>query len=1141
MPSATLPSGTVTFAFSDIEGSTALLKELGAPVYGELLERHNELVCSALGGAGGIEIGRQGDSFFFVFGSAAAAIEGAVETQRALAREKWRDGAQIRVRMGLHTGEATLSGEGYVGIAVHQAARVGAVGHGGQVLLSRTTADVAASSLPADVELLELGAARLRGLDRPEILYQLVIEGLPSRFPPLSRPDAALATLSDGPPLLEREAELAAIQAFVESARSGVGRLLAIEARPGMGKTRLVTEARAVAAAAGFDVLGARGGELEHEFAYGIVRQLFEPVLARPDDRVELLSGAAELAATLFDESKLAYALGQDADVSFAMLHGLYWLAANAALRRPTLLAIDDLQWADAPSLRWLSYLVRRLEGLPLLVIAGTRPPEQSRETETLTELLADPTTVIVRPSALSVDAVVELARQSFGQEPELVFARACHDTTGGNPLFVRALLDTLAAERIEPTAAQAARVREIGPEAVSRAVALRLSRLPDGAATLARSLAILGDGTQLDHAAALAGLEGVAASDAVTALARADLLRLETSLEFVHPVVRAAVYERIPPSERPLEHRRAAAVLAGRGCAPEQVAAHLLLTPPAGDDAVVGTLREAAARALRSGAPEAAVEYLLRALDESTAAESRTAVLIDLGFAERRLDTAAAAAHLGQAIEGVADPRRRAEVALEWGRCLMRSNEHRQAVPVYRDEIARLGDSEPALRDLLVGELVSASWWEPELNPIAIETITSVDIEALAPGMGRDVLTSELGYYEARHGTNRERAAELARASWTPRLIESEGTVALFYTGFTFTVAGYTDDAKRFFAESLAAARRRGDLVTVVGLLVFRGLLETELGDLAAADTDLAEAHEIGLLSRMQAALPYHTSFWADVLIELGRLDEAESLLAASGFDGELPESAHVFFVRRARGRLRLAQHDLVGAVTEFLALGDSMALYSSYNPAFLAWRSLAAPALSALGRQEDALALAREELGLARAWGAPRTVGIALRALGLVEGGRSGEKLLREAVEVLAASPAHLEHARSLVELGAALRRGNRRSDARNFLRQGLELAHRCGAAPLAERAQAELAATGARPRRLVLSGIDALTPSERRVAQLAADNLTNKEIAQALFVTTKTVEVHLSNVYRKLEIPSRAQLGKALALGEPAAALA
>jgi DNA-binding CsgD family transcriptional regulator len=201
--------------------------------------------------------------------------------------------------------------------------------------------------------------------------------------------------------------------------------------------------------------------------------------------------------------------------------------------------------------------------------------------------------------------------------------------------------------------------------------------------------------------------------------------------------------------------------------------------------------------------------------------------------------------------------------------------------------------------------------------------------------------------------------------------------------------------------------------------------------------------------------------------------------------------------------------------------------------------WRSWAAEGLRLLDRNEEARALAEEELKLARRWGDPHAIGAALRVLGLVEGGTAGIGLLHEAVEVLAGSEARLERARALVDLGAALRRANQRTEARERLREGVDLAGRVGALGLAERGNEEIAATGARPRKVLRTGLDALTASERRVAQLAAEGMTNKEIAQTLFVTMKTVEVHLTSAYRKLEISSRVQLDKALLTPEPSPA--
>jgi DNA-binding CsgD family transcriptional regulator len=275
-----------------------------------------------------------------------------------------------------------------------------------------------------------------------------------------------------------------------------------------------------------------------------------------------------------------------------------------------------------------------------------------------------------------------------------------------------------------------------------------------------------------------------------------------------------------------------------------------------------------------------------------------------------------------------------------------------------------------------------------------------------------------------------------------------------------------------------------------------------------------------------------YSHAFRAELAMERGDLDAAEAFVAASELPDKVAPNGHLTFFQLARGRLRLEQHRHDEAVRELRSLGRNMEALRIDNSAFYDWRPYLALALHAAGKRDEALPVALEALDRARAWGAPQSIGAALRTFGLVEGGPSGEKLLREAVSVLEDSQWRLEYAKALVELGAALRRGNQRSDAREYLRQGLELAYKLGAAGLGERAQTELAATGARPRRLMLSGIESLTPSERRVAEMAAENMTNKDIAQALFVTPKTVEVHLSSVYRKLEISSRAQLPDALA---------
>jgi DNA-binding CsgD family transcriptional regulator len=199
--------------------------------------------------------------------------------------------------------------------------------------------------------------------------------------------------------------------------------------------------------------------------------------------------------------------------------------------------------------------------------------------------------------------------------------------------------------------------------------------------------------------------------------------------------------------------------------------------------------------------------------------------------------------------------------------------------------------------------------------------------------------------------------------------------------------------------------------------------------------------------------------------------------------------------------------------------------------GPGRLSWRETSALLRNQLGEHDRAVEIANAALSAARSFGAARALGIALRTDALVAALDRVDEL-REAVEILEKSEARLEHARTLVELGAALRRTGYRADARDPLRTGLDLADQCGARPLASRAIQELTATGARPRRRRAAGRDALTPSERRVATMAASGFTNREIAQSLYISLKTVEMHLSRVYRKLDISSRGQITDALA---------
>ena len=312
---------------------------------------------------------------------------------------------------------------------------------------------------------------------------------------------------------------------------------------------------------------------------------------------------------------------------------------------------------------------------------------------------------------------------------------------------------------------------------------------------------------------------------------------------------------------------------------------------------------------------------------------------------------------------------------------------------------------------------------------------------------------------------------------------------------------------------------------------LLWRGRCQALRGELTRALTDLRESLDLAREHHVDVALPYTTGFLADALLDTGEVSAAQEVIEALGLPEALPPTQHLIFFRLARARTRIAAADPELGVDELREAGELCRLVPSDNPAWVPWRRLAVEGLRKLDRLDDARALADEELAIARHWGAAHATGASLRAAAACASGTEAVPLLEEAVTLLRPSAARLELARALVDLGAALRRANRRSDARAMLRRGVELAQRLGAVELAARGNVEIAATGARPRKLTPGGRDALTASERRIAQLAAAGRSNKAIAQELFVTVKTVELHLSNSYRKLDITSRNELAAAL----------
>ena len=504
---------------------------------------------------------------------------------------------------------------------------------------------------------------------------------------------------------LERSEELAAISSRIEAASADDGGLVLIEGPPGIGKTRLLDDG-AARASSSFDVLRARGDELEQELPFGMVRQLFEARLNRVQgaDRTALLAGAARLAEPVLEPRAAPEPGGAQ-----AVLHGLYWLAANLSTRAPLMLVMDDLHWGDVPSLEWLRYLARRLEGIPVLVLAAARPADADR-TALIEGLVASGGGSLLTPRPLSEDAVGRLVEKHTGAVPDPAFTSACSQVTGGNPFLLRELLREVEREGIATSATGATRVLELGPEAVARAVLVRLAALPAAATELAQAVAVLGQNAPSGAAADLAGLTPAAAAEATDALAAAHVLGTSRTLGFVHPIVRTAIEEAMAPSRRRDAHARAAALLAERGAGAERRAVHLLVADPAGSAEVVATLREAARHAHERGAARIAVTYLARALEEPPEPSLRPQLLEELGVMAGGAADPRAMDWLREAYAAAADPAGRGRAGMALGRALLVVGRLDEAFTAIDEAEADLGPGERWMAARLEAELIVAA-----------------------------------------------------------------------------------------------------------------------------------------------------------------------------------------------------------------------------------------------------------------------------------------------------------------------------------------------------------------------------------------------------------------------------------------------
>lgn len=952
-----------------------------------------------------------------------------------------------------------------------------------------------------------------------------------------------MRTSVDGP-LLERAALVEAIDHALDAVGARHGGGMALEGVAGAGKTRLLRVAEERAAARGMEVRRAAGDDLSATLPWGVCRQLFADV------DLATVSASAELAAPALVPTD--FGRPQDPHTVYRLLHGLHSLVVDLAQRRPQVLIIDDAQWSDPESLRFVAYLIARAPGLPLGVFLATRtgPPRREDTEQLVTRIHGSPLIELHQVNPLTTSSVSALVRAVF-PDATAAFCTTIDEATGGNPFLCHEMLLTARAEQIPATDGGAERLRNIQHVGVRTSILVRLAQLGSDATAVASAVSVLGPQATLARVTDLSGLPGGRAATAIDGLISADILR-ETGrrLDFVHPVIREAVYRDLGPAARRLAHHRSAALLRTTGTSAE-VATHLLAAGPPWEAWAGAVLEDAGNTAMAQGAPARAVPLLTAALEANPDGvdEAATArILLALGRAEAASGAPAAMAHFHEALGALSDSFENLDLVRDLGEALYTAGHYRESSAAFAHGLRVLtADPKRTVDPLLAAQVLAGKYVSGVLAgepPVGIEQLARQLMPDDAAGeasdlphrtlcalaAGRRAFGLGVGPAEHRH----DAAWELARAALAGEasLPLELGIVVLEPLALSLYISRRLNEALLLLDRVLAQAAERGELPAVTSLITVRAQVHLAAGKVLEASKDATDA--VRLAVEFPSSNSQTEMVARNVLVQAALLG-ADARTASETVDvpdAEQRWGATIMYAwfLDAVGHEALSKGDHATAFDAFRSAGERF-LAPGGTGGHTAWRLGAAMAAHGLGRATQARDLARAEYERAAAFGAPAPLAEALRVTALVGERDEAEQLLRQAMDMLPAGEAPLERSRLHLDLGALLRRQNRRAEARELLRTGIDLARECGAMALAERGREELAAAGGRRVDRAAYGVAALTPAELRVAELVATGMTNREVAVTLFVSRKTVEVHLSSCYRKLGITNREQLGSAM----------
>ncbi|HEY3015767.1 MAG TPA: AAA family ATPase [Nocardioides sp.] len=927
-----------------------------------------------------------------------------------------------------------------------------------------------------------------------------------------------------GAPVIERDTEITVLGGLLSRAVAGRGSLVTIEGQAGIGKTRLLSHIRRRASSAGWRILDSRCTPQSGSIEFGLFRDWFGTLAHRAGADGNTFTGPGRVLVALGSGSGSGPGEGAQHSVG-DVAYGARWALEDLTADQPTLLLADDVQWADRQSLQALDLLANPLRQLPCLVVWTVRSGEPIRAADDLGRLITSST--VVTPRAWTRRAVAGRVAAAYPRSGEVERRRLTDEVyaaSGGVPFYVESLL----ADPDPSIELSDGHTRQVS-DAVAGSVADRLGRLGSTAVATATATCVLEGWATVSTIAVLINQPSDVVAEDVSALVAARILAHQRNgiVRPAYPIVADVLLSRMSVTEESKLHHAAAAVLIKRGAPRAEIAEHLLLTLPGNDPEVRARLREAGDLALRSGSADTALKYLDRALAEGPIDVDQIGLLASAARAESlqgELD--AALLNWERAWELAGDDETRSRLRAEAGDALVLAGRHQDAEGVYGAP-----DDSETVGGRLLARMVLAGLLNG-VNPDYIHK--QVDAILADPPSGdnhgdrlRLSAAAVLLTFECRDGKLARDLAIRAVDGGALLLDETAEGSALYLTSGVLGWCSAFAEAEALLTSAMDEARSRNSVMALASAAACRGGVRMRMGMVTEALADL----EVALAQRSQGWSAYLAGVLAS-LVE-GRIARGELDRAASYRD-DLEELSHVPGMTAAQATYALADLAAVHAdhdrAAGLYARVGQLVEGRMDNPAIMPWRAGEALARIRLGEPRLAVELAQANMERARAFGAPYAVAQALRTLAAVDATADRVGLLREALAVLRRVPAPRLEAQVATDLAGMLLLTHGMTDTIEpvaLLRQAESYAAFQELRPLSDRVHRLLERIGEPVKRSTTESLSSLTVSERRVAELAASGLSNRQIAQHLFVTIKAVEWHLSNVYRKLGIRSRTRL--------------